>query len=101
MQMISIQRVEKCTGTEMGTSPLILNLSPYSQTPDHDVPILLAGNQVDADTHRTVGPTRFPGLERDLRREGSTLLFPAQRLSLDNQGVTWRNPSSVHLHGVS
>lgn len=55
---------------------------------------------MDANTDGTLGAQRLPGLEGDLRREGSALLFPSERLPLDHQGASRRNPSSVHLHGV-
>lgn len=55
---------------------------------------------MDADTHRVVGTQRLPGLERDLRREGSALLLAAERLSADDQRITRRDSASLHLHGV-
>lgn len=68
--------------------------------PTKYVLVPLAGDQMDANTDGALGAQRLPGLERDLRREGSALLFPSERLPVDHQRASRRNPSSVHLHGV-
>lgn len=55
---------------------------------------------MDANTDGALGAERLPGLERDLRRERSALLLPSERLPVDHQRTSRRDPSPVHLHGV-
>lgn len=55
---------------------------------------------MDAEPHRTDLPEGLPGVEGEVRREGTALLLPAQPLPSDHQGTPWTDRQTVHLHGV-
>ena len=55
---------------------------------------------MDAGADRDPGASRLRRLEREVRRERTTLLLPAKRLPTDHSGTAWRDPATLHLHGM-
>lgn len=62
--------------------------------------MFVSGHQMDAKSNRIICNPGLPRVERSLWWERPALLLPSKCLPINNPGITWRDPSSFHLHGV-